>query len=123
MQTYVNSKIVLAAADPTFSQTLGASSGATHTDMTTTDGGKTWTIAKISLPAMNPSAASNDAVVSSVATSSTTKAVTKSSTVLKSATSIAAVSSVVTSASASPSVSTSTKHRGHQGHHTARSDF
>jgi hypothetical protein len=51
-QWYVNSTIVLENADPTFIQTLGASSGANHTAMETADKGKTWTIAKIYIPAM-----------------------------------------------------------------------
>ncbi|KAN0110562.1 hypothetical protein V8E51_006949 [Hyaloscypha variabilis] len=51
-QWYVNSTIVLDSADPMFVQTLGASSGANHTAMETVDKGKTWTIAKIYISAM-----------------------------------------------------------------------
>jgi hypothetical protein len=54
-QTYVDTTIILKSADLTFPQTLGASSGATHSEMTTSDGGKTWYIALMTIPAMNPS--------------------------------------------------------------------
>jgi hypothetical protein len=49
---YVNSTIVLDKADSTFVNTLGMSQGATSTGMKTADNGKTWTIAKITIPAM-----------------------------------------------------------------------
>jgi hypothetical protein len=51
-QGYVNSTIILETADPSFIQTLSASSGANHTAMETADKGKTWTIGKIYIPAM-----------------------------------------------------------------------
>jgi hypothetical protein len=51
-QWYVNSTIVLESPDETFIKTLGASLGANHTVMGTSDKGKTWTIAKIYIPAM-----------------------------------------------------------------------
>ena len=51
-QWYVNSTIVLDSPDPTFIQTLGASSGANHTAMEMLDKGKTWNIAKIYIPAL-----------------------------------------------------------------------
>ncbi|QSZ28525.1 hypothetical protein DSL72_003023 [Monilinia vaccinii-corymbosi] len=51
-QYYINSTIRLKAADSTFSSTLGFGTGVTHTDMETTDGGATWTIAKIEIPPM-----------------------------------------------------------------------
>lgn len=51
-QTYVNSTIILDAADSTFINTLGTSGGATYSKMSTADGGKTWTIPKITIPAM-----------------------------------------------------------------------
>lgn len=54
-QTYVDTTIILKSADPTFPQTLGAGGGATHSAMTTSDGGKTWYIALMTIPAMNPS--------------------------------------------------------------------
>lgn len=51
-QSYINSTIILESADPTFIDTLGAGEGVVHTDMLTTDGGITWTIANITIPAM-----------------------------------------------------------------------
>jgi hypothetical protein len=51
-QTYINATIILESADATFIQMLGASEGANHTAMETSDKGKTWTIAKIYIPAM-----------------------------------------------------------------------
>lgn len=51
-QYYINSTIILEAADPDFIDTLGAGEGVVHTDMLTADGGITWTIANISIPAM-----------------------------------------------------------------------
>lgn len=52
VQIYANSTIYLEAADETFISTMGVGEGVTHTDMLTADGGKTWTIEKITLPAM-----------------------------------------------------------------------
>ena len=86
-QSYVNSTIVLETADSTFIQTLGSGTGVTHTDMVTADGGKTWTIGKILIPAMT--------------TETSTSSGSDSSSVDTNA-NIAAVSSV----SASPELST-----------------
>lgn len=61
-QTYVNSTIILESADDTFIDTLGVSSGATYTDMLTADDGLTWTISKITIPAMQSGAAASAAV-------------------------------------------------------------
>lgn len=46
---YVNTKLIMDVADPTYYQTKGTT-GATG-DMVTTDGGKTWTIATITIDA------------------------------------------------------------------------
>lgn len=51
-QIYANSTIILEEADEGFSDTMGVGTGVTHTDMVTADGGKTWTIEKITIPAM-----------------------------------------------------------------------
>lgn len=51
-QIYANSTIILEAADEGFIDTMGVGTGVTHTDMVTSDGGKTWTIEKITIPAM-----------------------------------------------------------------------
>lgn len=96
-QYYVNSTIVLETADSTFIQTLGSSQGATHTEMETADNGKTWTIAKITIPPMQSAAA--EAVLSP---SSSTVAVP-----------VATPSKVVATSSGTASP---TKHHGHQGH-------
>ncbi|KAI9659896.1 MAG: hypothetical protein M1821_001248 [Bathelium mastoideum] len=50
-QTYVNTKITFAEADENWASVPEASSGATFTTPTTSDGGLTWTIAKITFPA------------------------------------------------------------------------
>ncbi|KAH7417495.1 hypothetical protein BKA64DRAFT_658042 [Cadophora sp. MPI-SDFR-AT-0126] len=60
-QSYVNSTIVLAAADNSFVDTLGSGTGVTHTDMVSADGGKTWTIGKILIPAMTTETSSDSA--------------------------------------------------------------
>ncbi|KAI3394982.1 hypothetical protein diail_2040 [Diaporthe ilicicola] len=52
-QYYVNTTITLAEADNSYSSGIYVESGATHTDMTTIDGGKTWFIEKITIPAMS----------------------------------------------------------------------
>ncbi|KAF2151430.1 hypothetical protein K461DRAFT_280221 [Myriangium duriaei CBS 260.36] len=74
-QYYRNSKITLDGADPNFSSTLGASQGANNTQMQTTDGGKTWTISEIYIPAMIPGGAA--ATVAGVAAASATTADTE----------------------------------------------
>lgn len=62
-QYYLDSTIILKEADSTFIQTLGAGTGVTHTDMTTTDGGKTWIIEKIVIPPMVTNAATKEEIV------------------------------------------------------------
>jgi hypothetical protein len=51
-QYYVNTTIVLETADSSFSQTGTTTDGAKYTELETSDNGKTWTIAKITIPAM-----------------------------------------------------------------------
>ncbi|KAG4429145.1 hypothetical protein IFR05_015374 [Cadophora sp. M221] len=74
-QSYVDSTIVLESADSTFVQTLGAGSGVTHSDMVTADGGKTWTIAKISIPAMQSETSSSASTSGSTSDSAADSAV------------------------------------------------
>ncbi|KAF9872096.1 hypothetical protein CkaCkLH20_10433 [Colletotrichum karsti] len=52
-QYYVNTTIVLAEADANFGSTIYGESGGSYTTPKTTDGGKTWTIEKITVPAMS----------------------------------------------------------------------
>ncbi|VUC25782.1 unnamed protein product [Clonostachys rosea] len=42
--------IILNTADPNYAQTLGRSSGVSGGDLSTSDGGKTWTATKITIP-------------------------------------------------------------------------
>lgn len=76
-QTYANSTITLAAADPTFSDTLGAGTGVTYTDMVTADGGLTWTISEIVIPAMQSDAATTSASSSTMVAASSATAIFK----------------------------------------------
>jgi hypothetical protein len=46
---WINTKIILDVADPDYIDTLYKTSGVTG-DMTTTDGGKTWTVSTINIP-------------------------------------------------------------------------
>jgi Fungal cellulose binding domain len=75
-QTYKNTVITLAAADTTFGSTLSLSGGTTYTGFASSEGGKVWTIATISVPAMLPdgisSVSSSSSSTTSVKTSTTT---------------------------------------------------
>lgn len=51
-QTYTNTVITLYAADETFGNTISTSQGATYSGLSHSSDYKTWTIAKISIPAM-----------------------------------------------------------------------
>jgi len=51
-QTYTNARIVLDKADASFSGTLGVGSGVVASALTTSDSGKTWTVASIKIPPM-----------------------------------------------------------------------
>ncbi|PQE03563.1 hypothetical protein CJF31_00010143 [Rutstroemia sp. NJR-2017a BVV2] len=52
-QVYLNTTIVLAGADEGFGTTLSLSGGTTHSGVSTVDGGKTWKIERIEVPAMS----------------------------------------------------------------------
>lgn len=52
-QTYTNTVITLLEADTTFGDTIASSQGATYSGLTSSDGGKVWTIASINVPAMD----------------------------------------------------------------------
>ncbi|KAI9705703.1 MAG: hypothetical protein M1820_005113 [Bogoriella megaspora] len=47
--SWTNTKLILDVADPNYIKTLGKSSGVTG-DMSTSDGGKTWTVTTINIP-------------------------------------------------------------------------
>ncbi|PYI25864.1 hypothetical protein BO86DRAFT_383170 [Aspergillus japonicus CBS 114.51] len=47
--SWINTKIILDVADPNYINTMAKGSGVTG-EMTTTDGGKTWTVSTISIP-------------------------------------------------------------------------
>lgn len=51
-QTYENTVITLLEADPSFGDTIAVSQGATYTGLTSSEGGKVWTIASMNIPAM-----------------------------------------------------------------------
>lgn len=51
-QTYENTVITLQEADTTFGATIASAQGATYTGLTSSQGGKVWTIAKINIPKM-----------------------------------------------------------------------
>ncbi|KAA8576387.1 hypothetical protein EYC84_006518 [Monilinia fructicola] len=78
-QYYFDSTIILKAADSTFSSTLGAGTGVTHTEMETADGGITWTIAKIAIPPMVTNAETAAEVTPGVIASSASPSVVASS--------------------------------------------
>ncbi|KAH8589745.1 hypothetical protein B0O99DRAFT_599707 [Bisporella sp. PMI_857] len=52
-QTYTNTVITLAAADTTFGSTIATSQGATYSGLTSSSGGKVWSIAKMVIPKMS----------------------------------------------------------------------
>ncbi|OJJ45022.1 hypothetical protein ASPZODRAFT_100149 [Penicilliopsis zonata CBS 506.65] len=66
-QTYINTTITLRSADPDFGDTIAVAEGGTYTDLASSEGGKVWSIATISIPAMT--AASSAASAASAATS------------------------------------------------------
>ncbi|KAL4902825.1 hypothetical protein BDW74DRAFT_58141 [Aspergillus multicolor] len=51
-QKYINTVITLAEADTTFGDTIASAGGATYTGLSSSEGGKVWTIEEIVLPAM-----------------------------------------------------------------------
>lgn len=95
-QYYVNSTIVLEGADESFVDTLGVGRGVVYTDMETADGRNTWTIAKITIPAMQES--TNDDTSTVVAASSSSASLGNVAT---------ATSSAVVSAAPPPASSSS----------------
>ncbi|KAF7518737.1 hypothetical protein G7054_g13358 [Neopestalotiopsis clavispora] len=52
-QTYKNTVITLYEADSSFGDTIATSQGATYSGLTSSDGGKVWTIAEIDIPSMS----------------------------------------------------------------------
>jgi hypothetical protein len=52
-QTYSNTVITLYAADTTFGSTIAVSQGATYSGLSSSSGGKVWTISTINVPAMS----------------------------------------------------------------------
>ncbi|KUL87284.1 hypothetical protein ZTR_03365 [Talaromyces verruculosus] len=51
-QQYIDTTITLASADPAFGSTIATASGATYTGLSSSQGGKVWTIQEINIPAM-----------------------------------------------------------------------
>lgn len=51
-QTYEDTTITLLEADPTFGDTIASAAGATYEGLSSSEGGKVWTISKINIPAM-----------------------------------------------------------------------
>lgn len=51
-QKYINTKITLAEADTTFGDTIATAGGGTYEGLSSSEGGKVWTIESITLPAM-----------------------------------------------------------------------
>jgi len=123
-QYYVNSTIYLEAADPTFVDTLGSGTGVVHTDMVTADGGKTWTIAKITIPAMeapsNDESSSSALVVAAVSTSLASVEPSSPATTSPESVITTLATSVKASTSAKATTSTKSKHHGHTGTHTPK---
>lgn len=136
-QYYVNSTIILESADNTFIDTLGAGTGVTHTEMVTSDNGKTWTIAKINIPAMQSSSASAVAAVAVQSSSAAASVIASSSQIAVATTSIQAFatgsgdpvivtatissiqvapSAILADISAAPTSSTTTQKAKHHGH-------
>lgn len=51
-QTYTNTVITLYEADSSFGDTIATSQGATYSGLSSSDGGKVWTISSINVPSM-----------------------------------------------------------------------
>ncbi|KAI0152675.1 hypothetical protein GGR57DRAFT_503538 [Xylariaceae sp. FL1272] len=49
--SWINTEIIMDVADPTYINTMGLGGGATGGSMSTSDGGKTWTVSTINIPA------------------------------------------------------------------------
>ncbi|PQE23118.1 hypothetical protein CJF32_00004506 [Rutstroemia sp. NJR-2017a WRK4] len=117
-QYYVNSTIVLEGTDESFADTLGAGTGVVYTDMETADGGKTWTIAKITIPAMQDSAddetssaavaaSSSSAAVGNIAVATSSAVVSVQTSVASSSVSVPSTTSVASSSTATASTASS----------------
>lgn len=52
-QKYLNTVITLASADTTFGSTIASAGGATYTGLSSSQGGKVWTITQIDIPSMD----------------------------------------------------------------------
>lgn len=52
-QTYQNTVITLLEADTSFGDTISTSAGATYSGLSSSEGGKVWTITKMTVPAMD----------------------------------------------------------------------
>ncbi|KAF3903225.1 hypothetical protein ABW20_dc0104044 [Dactylellina cionopaga] len=89
-QSYLNTVITLASADTTFGNTIASAGGATYSGLTSSQGGKVWSIASINIPAM-----------SSIKTTTTKSTTTSSKT--------ATMTSKVTTTASSKTTTASTK--------------
>ncbi|RAH76235.1 hypothetical protein BO86DRAFT_451789 [Aspergillus japonicus CBS 114.51] len=118
-QVYLNTTITLREADTTFGDTIATGAGATYTGLSSSEGGKVWTIATINIPAMG----SETAVASSTsaATAHSTPVETAVVEVEESSTVATSVATSYVSASAAfgddadaaPSASPSGQRSGH----------
>ncbi|KAK6502744.1 hypothetical protein TWF481_007791 [Arthrobotrys musiformis] len=93
-QSYINTVITLASADTTFGGTIAVAGGATYSGLTSSEGGKVWSISSINIPAMTSapqqttttkttttsSRAATTTTSKATTTSTTTKTTTKAST-------------------------------------------
>ncbi|GLA66351.1 hypothetical protein AtubIFM54640_008558 [Aspergillus tubingensis] len=105
-QLYLNTTITLREADTSFGDTIATGAGATYTGLTSSEGGKVWNIATISIPAMG----SQTAVASSTASVATHATPTPSAAGIAStdeATGAAALLSATQEASSVPSIAPS----------------
>ncbi|PYH98618.1 hypothetical protein BO71DRAFT_315901 [Aspergillus ellipticus CBS 707.79] len=60
-QTYLNTTITLRSADTAFGDTIAVGAGGTYSGLTSSEGGKVWNIATISIPAMSAASSSASA--------------------------------------------------------------
>ncbi|KAK6526198.1 hypothetical protein TWF281_011233 [Arthrobotrys megalospora] len=79
-QSYLNTVITLASADTTFGGTIATAGGATYSGLTSSDGGKVWSIASINIPAMSKAPQQTTTTSKAATTSKTTTASTKTTT-------------------------------------------
>ncbi|KAK6353905.1 hypothetical protein TWF730_008327 [Orbilia blumenaviensis] len=80
-QSYINTVITLASADTTFGGTIATAGGATYSGLTSSDGGKVWSIASISIPAMSKAPqTTTTSKTTTKATTASTKTTTKANT-------------------------------------------